>query len=436
MSGTIPKVAMKLRWTLFLGVIGTIVAVCPAEIAKTLGLKVILTPSESEIFSGEQIAATVQVTNTGSGDLIIPSPDCTDFSALLAIDPPQIEFSGGVGIVCNTTVTVKPGESVSSKVYLSGTVPKGSPVKFRIGFKPSAELEPVWSNQATVGFKKDTELPIKIETSIGDGRIDVSNVQAPRNATVHLQVINTSVAPQNIGISGECCLHELQSLVSDNPAIQIESGVTACMKTMCGPQDTILKPGNHWEQDCRIQYSGDEPTPPPVTFRIGIKSVGHIAAWGNPVTVKISGGTAAWTHHIVYLKSLTKDQQTTAHPDGTRKIYYEDGTLMGEETYKGDKLNGPYKRFDQKGHLNDELNYVDGKMEGEERQYYPDGKLQTVTQHHHNDIVSYITYNEDGTVFSHMQYMRLVNGRWIHHECVESDDHNTNVSPGFFPKCN
>ena len=104
-----------------------------------------LTP---EIFVGQAIAATVQVTNSGTVDLELPRPDRAGFSTLLTTDNPQLGFSGGVSIVSVTgeapTVTVKPGESVSTKVSLSGTVHgfrrshSGSdlrqrPIQFRFG---------------------------------------------------------------------------------------------------------------------------------------------------------------------------------------------------------------------------------------------------------------------------------------------------------------
>ena len=400
----------------------------------------IVTALTPERFVGQAIAATVQVTNSGTVDLELPRPDRAGFSTLLTTDNPQLEFSGGVSIVSVTgeapTVTVKPGESVSTKVSLSGTVHGFSPITFRIGFKTTADSVQVWSNPVTVRFKKDQDLPVKVEASLKENNINISNVQNPQNATAHVRITNTSNASQNIGIAGECCLHELQSLISDSQAIMIESGVTACQQSPCGPEEVTLKPGEIWEQDCRLAYWGEAPDPKPVSVRVGVKSVGHVPAWGNPVTVNIVGGKDQWTKHIVYLKDFIKEQQVTTHPDGIAKTYYENGALMEERTYKEGKLNGPYKTYSANGQLWQELNYVDNKQDGPEKEYNDDGKLRVESLYRNGDTVSYIAYNPDGTVYSHMRYMREVNGNYIYNPCTEADDHNTAVAPSFFPKCN
>jgi len=403
-------------------------------------VQVKVTASTPEIFVGQAISATVQVTNTGTVDLELPRPDRAGFSALLNTDNPQLGFSGGVSIVSVNgeapTVSVKPGESISTKVSLSGTTHDLSPITFRIGFKPTANSVPVWSNSVTVQFKKDEDFPVKVEASVKESKIDISDVQNPRSATAHARITNTSNASQNIGIAGVCCLHELQSLISDNQAIKIESGDAACLKTSCGPEEVTLKPGEIWEQDCRLAYWGEDPNPKPISFRIGVKSVGHIPAWSDPVTVNIVGGKDQWTKHIAYLNNSIKEQQATSHPDGITKAYYESGALMDVATYKGGKLDGPYKRYYANGQLWQELNYVDNKQDGRKKEYNDDGKLRVESLYHNGALVSYIAYNPDGTVYSHMRYMREVNGNYIYSPCTEADDHNTNVPPGFSPKCN
>ena len=398
----------------------------------------VLTP---EIFVGQAIAVTVQVTNTGMVDLQLPRPDRAGFSALLTTDNPQLGFSGGVAIVSVTgeapMVTVKPGESISTKmISLSGTVHDLSPMTFKMGFKPTANSVPVWSNSATVRFKKDADLPVNVEASLTENNINISNVQNPQGATAHVRITNTSNASQNIGIAGLCCLHELQSLMSDNQAIVIISGVTSCLRSACGPEEVTLKPGEIWEQDCHVDYEGEDPNPKPISVRIGVKSVGHLPVWGNPVTVNIVGGNDQWTKHVVYLKNFIKQQQATSHPDGITKTYYESGALMEERAYEGGTLNGPYKRYYANGQLWQEFNYVDNEQDGREKEYYEDGKLRVESLYRNGDQVSDRTYNPDGTVYSHMRYMREVNGNYTYSPCTEADDHNMNVAPGFFPKCN
>ncbi len=279
-------------------------------------IQVKVTLLKPEIFVGQSIIATVEVTNTGTVDLEVPRPDRAGFAALLNTDNPHLGFSGGIRIVSVTgetsTVRIKPGESVSTQVSLSGTVRGFSPITFRMGFKPTANSVPIWSNPVTIRFKKDRYLPIKVEVLLKEGNIDISNVRNPGKATAHVLIKNIGNAPQDIGIAGVCCLHELQSLVSDNKAIRTESGFASCKKTDCGPGEVTLKPGETWEQECRLAYWGEDPNPKPITFRIGVKSVGHFAAWGNPVTVNIVGGTDEWTKHIIHLKKSIKGNQATS----------------------------------------------------------------------------------------------------------------------------
>ncbi len=390
-------------------------------------IQVKVTPSATEIFVGQPIIATVQVTNIGTVDLEVPRPDRAGFVALLSTDNPQLGFSGGISIVSVTgespTVSVKPGESVSTKVSLSGTVHSLSPLTFRMGFKPTANSAPIWSNPVTIRFKKDRDLPVKVEASLKDGNIDISNVQNPRNATAHVLIKNISNDSQKIGIAGVCCLHELQSLVSDNQAIRIESGVASCLKTDCGPGGVTLKPGEVWEQDCRLAYWGEDPNPKPISFRIGVKSVGHLAAWGNRVTINVVGGKDQWTKHIVYLNNFRKEQQATSHPDGITKTYYENGALMDEATYKGGKLNGPYKRYFANGQLWQDLNYVDNKRDGREKTYDERGKLSADELYSNGQMVSYVHYKNDGSIHGHVKFMKRENGIYVplSSPCTEGD---------------
>jgi len=164
-------------------------------------VQVKVTPSDLEIFAGQQIAATVEVTNIGAVPLELPRPDRTGFSALLNIDDPHLRFSAGVGIVSvmgeSPTVSVKPGESVSTKFYLSGDV-RSSPFTFKMGFKPTTNSAPVWSNLVTVQFKKDQSFPVRVWTTLKENTIDISNVQRPQNAIAHIRIKNTGNSPQDI----------------------------------------------------------------------------------------------------------------------------------------------------------------------------------------------------------------------------------------------
>ncbi|MDA8091913.1 MAG: hypothetical protein M0Z61_17040 [Nitrospiraceae bacterium] len=385
-------------------------------IAPVVQVKVM--PAGLEIFTGQIIAATVEVTNINKVALQLPRPDRAAFSELLSIDNPQLRFSSGISIVSVTgespTVRVEPGQSVSETVYLSGTVHGLSPVAFRIGFKTTAGAVPVWSNPVTIRFKKDKPFPVKVDAWLKEDRIDISNVQRPGQATAHVRIKNTSDAPQNIGIAGLCCLHELQSLISDNKAINIYSGITSCAKTNCSPAEVTLKPEETWEQDCVVTYQGEPPPAAPISFRIGVKSVGHVAAWSNPLTINILGGAN--------------------HPDGITRTYYESGAIKDEMVYKDGKLNGPYKRYYPNGHLWQELHYVDNTAVGREKEYDETGHLTKISFYKQSQLVNYITYNKDGSIHAHVKFMKLEKGNYAPAISCAEDDSDREVLRAM-PRC-
>lgn len=425
--------------SLFLMTMALLLSLTSASFGQRPEIRVKVTPDASEIFVGQPILATVEVTNTGEKVFEIPRPDRAAFASLLEPDDPHLNFSDGVGIIGvmgeDPTVQLAPGKSVHTKISLSGRVPKNGSVTFRIGFKTKPGAQPAWSEPVSVRFKLDEPLHVTVETKLLDQAIDLSNPQRPGQAKAKLRVTNTGSAAVDIGISNVCCLHELQSLISDNTDFVIDSGVTSCMQNLCAPMPTNLDRGDTWTQEFRLSYFGENPQPKPVTFRVGVKSVGHVAAWGNSVTLQITGGTPAWTQHVRYQKQQREESQRTEFPDGVRKLYYENGALMEERTYKNNTLNGPLKRYTQDGHLSDEIPYVDNKMHGTERRYYPNGKPQGEIVFHNHQLVSSITWDEKGVVISHNRYMREVNGKWIQDNCAYPDDHNPNIPRGMQQVC-
>ena len=49
-------------------------------------------------------------------------------------------------------------------------------------------------------------------------------------------------------------------------------------------------------------------------------------------------------------------------PEGSGKVYYENGQLRGEVNYKNGKRNGIFKEYDNSGKLISSRAYVDGKL--------------------------------------------------------------------------
>lgn len=405
---------------------------CKLGYCGTPSIQVKLTASPPEIFVGQEIGAIVEVANTGKADIQLPSPDCSVFHALLDIDNPHLGFAGGVEIVCSDMVKVKPGESINTKVFLSGTVHGLGLITFRIGFKPTADLVPVWSNPVTVRFKSDTDLPVKVEASLKENTLNISNVQNPQILTAHVRITNTSNAPQEIGVDNECGLHELMDLISDNKSILIVSGVASCLKNPFAEREVTLKPKEVYKQDCHVNYIGEESNPKLILFRIGVKNVGYNPVWSNPLTVNIIGGSRQWTKHIIYSENITK-QDTAPHSDGVNKKYYENGTLMEEATYKNNKLNGSYKRYYDNGRLWEELNYVDERIDGRDKRYDKDGKLTADSFYSNSQLISSITYNANGTIHGDMVFMKLVNGNYIPWQCAKDDSDDQVLD--MFPSC-
>lgn len=391
----------------------------------TPAVEVKVTAATQEIFIGQAIIATVQVANTGTVDLRIPRPDRVGFGNLLFIDNPQLEFSRGVGIIGATdedpAVIIRPGESVSKQISLSGTTRNLLPITFRVGFKARVDSVPVWSNPVTVGFRNDKDFPVKVEALLKEDNINISNVRNPKYAIAHVRITNVGSSSQSIGFNNVCGLHELINLVSDNQYIEIISGVMSCDSNAYRSGEAILKPGETYEQDCRVSYQGEEPNPEPISFRIGVKNVGSVPAWSNVLTVNIVGGSDQWKEHMVYFKGYLRDMAATTK-EGVVKVYYENGALMEERAYKEEKLNGPCKRYYENGQLRHDLNFADGILNGWDKEYDEEGRLVRDEFYSNGQPVSSITYNKNGSIREHLRLMKFEGGNYFYQEpCAETD---------------
>jgi len=256
----------------------------------------------------------------------------------------------------------------------------------------------------TVRIKTDQNLPVKIDASLKDNHIYLSNVLVGlypgKNAIVHVRIINTSSAPQNIGSPDEP-----YRLIIDTPSIKFFADVVN-RSSIFGSQPwrevTTLKPGEIIEQDRPVLYWEQDPNPKSISFRIGFKRIGDVSIWSNPLTVI-----------IVNLAHSMGGQATTPPPDGIVKTYYEGGVLKEECTYKGGKLDGPYKSYLADGQRWQELNYENDLLDGQEKQYDGKGKLIADEFYSHNHILRSVTYNMDGSLYSDLKYGDLQNGQYI-----------------------
>jgi len=62
-------------------------------------------------------------------------------------------------------------------------------------------------------------------------------------------------------------------------------------------------------------------------------------------------------------------------PDGTARIYFENGALEAEENYRNNKLNGSFKLYYDNGKLKEETSYTEDKKEGQTLSYDENGRL-------------------------------------------------------------
>lgn len=398
----------RLMKTIFLAV-PILLAISNLGHCKSPAVQVKVTVVTAEILAGQRIEATVQVTNADTFfDLQLPPTNYAQFDELLTADNPQLKISGiGIqtfGILGKSTplITLEPGRSLSKQITLSTTEQKSSPIKFRIGFKATPNSAPIWSKPVTVRIKKDQNLPVKIDASLKDNYIYRSNVLAGlypgKDAVVHVRLINTSSAPQNIGSPDEP-----YSLVIDTPAIKFTSDLVHRI-TQFVPlryREITLKPKEIFEEDRGLTYLGEDLNPKPISFRVGFKRIGGVSIWSNPLTVTIVN----LTHSM--------SRQATPPLDGIVKTYYDGGAPKEECTYKGGKLNGPYKSYLANGQRWQELNYADNLLDGLEKQYDGTGKLIVGQYFSHNHLLRGIFYNKDGSIHGDLKYGELQGGDYF-----------------------
>jgi hypothetical protein len=406
--------------------------VCHRGYCAAVPVEVKLTTSTSTIFSGQPIVATVQVTNRDKVNLQLPPLDRAGSNALLSTDNPQLGFSSGASFIKtgdNTpTTNIKPGESISVQVSLSEITHDLSPISFRMGFKTTANAVPIWSNPVTVTLKKDEDVPMKLEASLKEDKIVISNVNMPHGAIAYVRITNTGSAPLDIGVDRARGAPELRDLISDNESLK-----TICLNSRVNPKGIILKPGQVYAQNCTVMYKGKQPNPKPISFRIGIKSPGRTSVWSNPIVVNVVGGNEQWTKYFMYLGN-SMNVYTAPRPDGINVKYYDNGVLKDECVYKDGKLNGPCKRYYQNGKLWEELNYIDNKENGREKEYDKAGKLVQDKFVSDGRIVSSTIYNQDGSVHADVIDLRLVNGNYVpQHPCAKNDSDQQILQ--IFPKC-
>jgi len=103
--------------------------------------------------------------------------------------------------------------------------------------------------------------------------------------------------------------------------------------------------------------------------------------------------------------------------NGPQKVFYDStGQLRAEENYLNGKLHGRVCNFSRYGDTLRYLNYHEAVPDGEQREYYPNGKLAKVS-HYVKGLIDgmHITYSTEGKVESLLSYKKgKNNGKWVY----------------------
>ncbi|MDR0529232.1 MAG: hypothetical protein LBG69_06460 [Zoogloeaceae bacterium] len=106
---------------------------------------------------------------------------------------------------------------------------------------------------------------------------------------------------------------------------------------------------------------------------------------------------------IYYENGVLQDESSYKkwYRDGFQRTYYENGKLESEAFYKNNALDGVRKTYNKNGQLESEESYKaadtsDRIYNGPSRYYYQNGKLRLEILYENNKQISYKSYDEDG----------------------------------------
>ena len=97
-------------------------------------------------------------------------------------------------------------------------------------------------------------------------------------------------------------------------------------------------------------------------------------------------------------ETYTKTQYKNGVRNGFHRAYNSDGKLTSEATYVNDKLEGPFRSWYPNGQLKNLANYKAGKLDGESLYYNDAGKIVYRYTYDDNKLKKTIKYDKDGNV--------------------------------------
>lgn len=113
-----------------------------------------------------------------------------------------------------------------------------------------------------------------------------------------------------------------------------------------------------------------------------------------------------WNYYSDNSKLINTECYKKGLKDGTWRTYSaQTGTLLEEENYSEDKLNGTKKSFFTNGNLNTKIEYINGKMNGAAESYYPDKTLSSRGSYHQNSRNgNWDFYDHSGRIRKSVEY--------------------------------
>ena len=129
----------------------------------------------------------------------------------------------------------------------------------------------------------------------------------------------------------------------------------------------------------------------------------------------ISSALAFSARVVKFTETVVKDnlryagQETTPYTgvvdykngqaDGSSKLYFPNGKLASEATFKNNVQVGVQKDYDENGKLVGELSFKNGKRDGVAKRYYPNGKVHIEAVYKNNLLDGPAkTYDENGKI--------------------------------------
>ena len=349
----------------------------PVALSSDRDVKVEVSSTTPAVLRGESFTATIHVRNDGTTDLHLADSQYANFYEQWVFDNPRVRFSGGVSIISVggqvPEILLRPGREHQHTIYLS--VPErgaATPVAFRMGFKATPNVAPIWSNPVTIQIKENEVLPIRINASTQH-----TQAKSWESINVSAHIVNTSNLPQHIGTE-VCGVSGVINWVTDSETVFVQGGSQGCRANVFPPREIILQPNETYDQTCLVSFDRMKIAQGLLTFKIGLKNVGHLPAWSNAMTLGMEAGTeeqkAEWRKSDEYRRQFAAEEDVASRPDGIVRRYYETGELCDERTVKNGKLNGPTKCF------------------------YKNGTLRKEVIYHNGEPIHWVDYNTDGSV--------------------------------------